>query len=101
MSEDKSKTPSNPSAPTNPPTPTNEPKESESEKAARALEGRVREAIKPLKFRTNKKIEEEGQPTQYVRDERPMRMTDVLSAAVVNGTLVIVTADGRKHRLAA
>lgn len=65
------------------------------------IDVRVRAAIKSLKFRTNKKIEEDGQPTQYVRDERPMTMADVLSAAEVDGRLVIVSADGRKHRIAA
>ena len=64
-----------------------------------AMKGRVREAIKELKFQTNKKIEKEGEKPRYVPDERPMRMTDVLANKEVNGELVIVTADGRKHRI--
>lgn len=66
-----------------------------------AVKGRVAEAIRSLKFRTNKRIEVEGEPVRFVPDERPMKMADVLSYAEVGGNLVIVSADGRKHRIAA
>lgn len=69
--------------------------------AEKKIDERVQAAIKSLKFRTNKKIEVEGEPVRFVPDERPMTMADVLSAAEVDGKLVIVSADGRKHRVAA
>jgi hypothetical protein len=71
------------------------------EKETASLDRRVKDAIKSLKFRTNKKIEVEGAPTRYVQDERAMKPADVLSATEVDGQLVIVSADGRKHRVAA
>lgn len=71
------------------------------EPKANALDKRVKDAIKSLRFRTNKRIEVEGEPIRHVPDERPMKLSDVLNAADVDGTLVIVSADGRKHRIAA
>lgn len=63
------------------------------------VEKQVEHAIKSMKFRTNKKIKDEGKPAQYVPAEREMNMDDVLDARNVNGALVIVTGDGRKHVL--
>ena len=71
----------------------------------------IAKAIEGLTFRTNKEIPvlddstgkpvmEGGKPkVRYVPDERPLRPKDVLSAAFDGAALVIVTADGSKHRI--
>ncbi len=68
------------------------------ESAKAADEAMVRTAIKDLKFQTKKKIEKEGESPRYVPSERPMTMRDVLSWSRQGKRLVVVTADGRKHR---
>lgn len=73
--------------------------------------GDIAEAIKGLRFRTNKAIpvldDATGQPiveggkekVRYIADLRPMKRDDVLKAYMADGQLVIVAKDGSKHRL--
>jgi hypothetical protein len=44
-------------------------------------------------------VKKEGEPTRYVPAERPMKRADVLAAKMDGKTVILVTADGRKHRL--
>lgn len=65
-----------------------------------ALKTTVEKALAGLKFQTNREVKKEGEPTRFVPAERAMELDDVLDARMVGGQLVLVTADGRKHRLA-
>lgn len=69
------------------------------EPAAAGLDGRIRDGLKGLMFQTNREVKKDGEPTRYVPAERPMTRADVLAAKLDGKTLVLVTSDGRKHRL--
>lgn len=76
-----------------------------------SMEADLAQAIKGLRFRTNKAIpvldDATGQPiveggkekVRYIPDLRPMEVSDVLKAYMADGQLVIVAKDGSKHRL--
>lgn len=69
------------------------------ETQAPGLDSRIRAAVKGLMFQTNREVKKEGEPTRCVPAERPMTAGDVLAAKLDGKTLVLVTADGRKHRI--
>lgn len=93
--DEKDKTPTQPTAPAapavSPATPTQKPEG--------GLDSRIRAAVKGLMFQTNREVRKEGEPTRFVPAERPMRREDVLAAKLDGTVLVLVTADGRKHRV--
>lgn len=64
-----------------------------------ALKATVEKALAGLMFQTNREVKQKGEPTRYVPAERAMELADVLDARMAGGQLVLVTGDGRKHRL--
>jgi len=53
--------------------------------------------LKGLLFRTSERKQPKGEAARHVPVERKLRPSDVLDWRDTGETLVIVTADGRKH----
>ena len=67
---------------------------------AKDMPKEVKKVIEGLKFKTNQAIEDkETKKKSYVPHERPMTEDDVLSYAMKDGVVVIVSKDGTKHRV--
>jgi hypothetical protein len=59
--------------------------------------------LEGLEFKTSKsqKVEEDGKKvTRYYPDSRPMEQDDIIGMKDMGDRVVIVSADGRKHRVA-